>query len=65
MMTQPWSCRQSGHLEVTRLLLVAGTDKDKAVQGDDTALIMSSRSGHRAVARLLFRAGANKDKAVE
>ena len=50
---------------VTQLLCGAGADKDKAVQEDDTALIMSPRSGHLAVARLLFEAGADKGKAVQ
>ena len=49
---------------VTQLFCGAYADKDKAVQIDDTALIMASRSGHLKVARLLCVAGADKDKAV-
>ena len=65
MMAQPWSCRQSGHLKVARVLCGAAADKDKAVQDDDIALVMSSRSGHLKVARVLCGADADEDKAVQ
>ena len=65
MMTQPWSCRQSWHLEVARVLCGAGAGKVKAVQDDDTALTMSSRSGHLKVARPFCGDGADKDEALQ
>ena len=35
----------SGHLEVVRLLSVAGADKDIAMQGDATPYFVASESG--------------------
>ena len=55
-----------GHLEVVRLLCLAGADKDKATWNGSTALMRASYSnnGHLKVAQLLCEAGADKDKAT-
>ena len=50
----------NGHVEVVRLLVEAGADKDFAYNGE-TALTCASQSGHAEVVRLLVEAGANKD----
>ena len=54
-----------GHLEVVRLLLEAGADKEAAtIDGATTALIVAAGSGHLEVVRLLLEAGADKDAAT-
>eukprot|EP00439_Symbiodinium_sp_Y106_P073987 s114_g14.t1 len=50
----------SVHVEVARLLLEAGADKD-CRDHSMTALMLASRRGHLEVARLLLDAGADKD----
>ena len=51
------------HLEVVRLLCLAGADKDKAKRDGDAALMQASYNGHLEVVRMLWAAGADKDKA--
>ena len=50
-----------GHMDVARLLLEAGSDKDCQGQGGKTALMLASESGHFEVARLLLEDGAKKE----
>ncbi|CAK8994200.1 unnamed protein product [Durusdinium trenchii] len=54
-----------GHLEVVRLLLEAGADKDAADTDGSTALQFAAGKGHchLKVVRLLLEAGADKDAA--
>ncbi|CAK8994192.1 unnamed protein product [Durusdinium trenchii] len=52
-----------GHLEVVRLLLEAGVDKDAADTDGWTALHIAAENGHSEVVRLLLEAGADKDAA--
>ena len=52
-----------GHLEVVRLLIEAGADKDKANDDGTTPLYVASINGHLEVVRLLVEKGADKDKA--
>ena len=54
---------QSGHVEVVRLLLEAGADKDVADDDGATALMEAAYRGHVEVVRLLLEAGADKDMA--
>eukprot|EP00439_Symbiodinium_sp_Y106_P073248 s74_g13.t1 len=58
---------EGGHLEVTRLLLEAKADKDKAFDDDGgyTALLAAAQAGHLEVARLLLEANADMDKAMQ
>ena len=42
----------SGHLELARLLLKAGSDKDCADYSGKTALMLASGHGHLEVSRL-------------
>ena len=51
----------AGHLEVVRLLLEAGTDKDAAMRHGATALLYATHNGHLEVVRLLLEARADKD----
>ena len=53
-----------GHLEVTRLLLEANADKDKAMNDGATPLFIASQEGQLEVAQLLLEANADKEKAV-
>ncbi|CAK9116812.1 unnamed protein product [Durusdinium trenchii] len=53
----------NGHVEVARLLLNAGADKDLQDKKGSTALILAAQQGHAEAARLLLQAGA--DKALE
>ena len=55
---------QNGHLEVVRLLIDAGADKDKARTDGATPLYIACQNGHLEVVRLLIDAGADKDKAT-
>ena len=52
-----------GHLDVVRLLLEAGSDKNLADDHGATALIVASNQGHIDVVRLLLEAGADKNLA--
>eukprot|EP00439_Symbiodinium_sp_Y106_P023855 s1984_g2.t3 len=54
----------NGHVEIVRLLLEAGADKDLADNDGYTPLISASSRGHVEIARLLLEAGANKDMAT-
>ena len=54
---------REGHLEVVRLLLEAGVDKDAPNTDDRTALHIAAQEGHLEVVRLLLEAGADKDAA--
>ena len=56
---------QVGHLEVVRLFLEAGADKDAADTFGWTALDYAARHGHLEVVRLLLESGADKDTADE
>ena len=51
-----------GHLEVARLLLEAGADKDKFDHHGQTPLHLASYNGHLEVANLLLQSGADKDQ---
>ena len=53
-----------GHLEVTRLLLEANADKDKAMNDGATPLFVAAQDAQLEVARLLLEASADKDKAM-
>ena len=55
---------QHGHLEVTRLLLEANADKDKAMNDGATPLFIASQEGQLEVAQLLLEANADKEKAM-
>ena len=48
------------HLEVVRLLVDAGADKDKADDDGRTPLWMASQNGHLEVVRVLVDAGAGE-----
>ena len=48
-----------GHVEVVRLLLEAGANKDAAGLSGDTPLILASHWGDDAIVRLLLAAGAD------
>ena len=50
---------KSGHLDVARLLVQAGADKDCADLSGRTALMFASENGHWEVARFLVEAGAD------
>ena len=52
-----------GRLEVARLLLEAGADKDSATEDGTTSLGMASHDGHLIIVLLLLEANADKDKA--
>ena len=52
---------ENGQLEVVRLLLEAGADKDLAAEDGNTALQEASWRGHLAVVRELLAAGADKN----
>ena len=56
---------KEGHLEVVRLLLEAGADKDAADTDSWTALSTAADNGHLEVVRLLLEAGADKDAAED
>ncbi|CAE7732843.1 ANKRD50 [Symbiodinium pilosum] len=43
----------NGHVEIARLLLEAGADKDLRTSKGETALILAERGGHSQVATLL------------
>ena len=51
----------NGHVEIVRLLLEAGVDKDLQDWYGDTALHRASLSGQVDIARLLLEARADKD----
>ena len=52
---------EGGFVEVARLLLEAGFDKDLANEEGTTALMMVSRMGHVELVRLLLEVGAKTD----
>ena len=54
---------QLGHVEVVRLLLGAGADKNSANKVGTTAMMTASQLGHVEVVRLLLGAGADKNLA--
>ena len=54
---------RDGHLEVVRLLVEAGADKNKADNDGLTPLFMASHNGLLEIVRLLIDAGADKDQA--
>ena len=54
---------QNGHLDVVRLLLQKGADKDKANNNGTTPLLFASLNGHLEIVLLLLQKGADKDKA--
>ena len=56
-----WACNK-GCLEIVRLLLSAGADKEKADNSGETPLIYAARGGCVVTVRLLLAAGANKNK---
>ena len=56
---------KNGHLEVVRLLLEAGANKERKGKTGATALILAAETGRLEVVRLLLQAGADKDAANE
>ena len=56
---------RNGHLDIVRLLLEAGADKDAARQNGSTALHTAAWNGHLDVVRFLLEAGADKDAAAQ
>ena len=58
-----FSAAEQGHLEVVRLLLEAGADKNAAKQYGTTALMLAAHNGHLEVVRVLLEAGADKNAA--
>ena len=52
---------ENGDLEMARLLLEAGADKDLQDSRGNTAFMLAAKNGHVKVARLLLEAGADKD----
>ena len=50
---------------MVHLLFDAGSDKDIAMRGGATSLLVASRSGHLEVVCLLSDAGADKDIALQ
>ncbi|CAE7261647.1 ANK2 [Symbiodinium natans] len=60
-----YQAAQEGDVQMSRLLLMAGADKEKASGVDyDTPLGVACSKGHLQTAQLLLAAGANKDKPV-
>ena len=54
---------QDGHLEIVRLLLQEGANKDKAyISSGSTPLHFACGNGHTAIAMLLLLAGANMER---
>ena len=51
----------NGHVNVARMLLQAGVDKDTTDELGMTALGCASSSSHVEIVRLLLDAGADKD----
>ena len=56
---------QNGDLDVVRLLLEAGAQKDIVMQDGATALHLAAQNGHLDVVRLLLEAGAHKDTVMQ
>ncbi|KAH6887609.1 hypothetical protein B0T10DRAFT_73728 [Thelonectria olida] len=52
----------SGHVEVTRLLIHAGADREARDKAGDTPLDLAIKKGHSDVERLLSAAGTDIDK---
>ena len=63
--TPLYTASDKGHLEIVRLLVDAGADKDKVTKSGLTPLYVASQRGHLEVVRLLVNAGADKDKATK
>ena len=66
--TETWRHRsdasiKNSRIEVVRLLLDAGADRNKANGAGTTALMMASDPGHSEVVCLLLEAGAEKNLA--
>ena len=53
---------ENGHVEIARLLLDAGADKNLQNERDSTALMLAARNGHVEIARQLLKAGADIDQ---
>ena len=52
----------NGHLDIVRLLLSKGANKDKAANNGYTPLFVGSQNGHMEVVQVLLSKGADKDK---
>ena len=52
----------TGHLDVVRLLVQDGADKDKESNDGETPLFIATAEGHLEIVRLLLQEGADKDK---
>ena len=61
--TPLWLACVHGHLEVARLLIEKGADKDKAEMDGMTPLFAACDEGHLEIVRLLIEKGADLDKA--
>ena len=55
----------SGHVDVVRILLEAGSDKEKNRKDGMTALMIGAVSGHVDVVRILLEAGSDQEKDPE
>ena len=53
-----------GHLEVVRLLVEAGADKESEMDDGPNALQLAAQNGHLEVVQFLLEAGASKDAAA-
>jgi hypothetical protein len=62
--TALWMACGEGHLEITKMLLEEGADKDTADNIGRTPLCAASYYGHTEVATMLVAKGADKDKAM-
>ena len=56
---------EGGHLDVARLLIEAGADIDKAVDGGYTPLYIASQEGHLEVVKTLLDSGADATLATK
>ena len=52
---------QNGYLEIARLLLEDGADKDAAMTNGLTCLHIAAQNGYLEIVRLLLEVGADKD----
>jgi ankyrin repeat protein len=55
---------ENGHIEVARLLVEAGADKDKVSTDGSTPLYVACEQGHIEVVQLLVEAGSDTEKAL-
>ncbi|CAK9019884.1 unnamed protein product [Durusdinium trenchii] len=60
-----FSAAALGYLEVVRMLLEAGAEKNAATQDGETALMAAARDGHLEVVQVLLEAGAEKNAATQ